>query len=83
MDVGDKIQYRQKTRGLVLENFKSFITEAKEEKYKVVVLTRKPKDNPDQNLLVTASKFQKSAKSLEMESYVVLQLSQSDMFQPC
>ena len=54
-----------------MEQFKSFITEQKDEKYKVVVLTRKPKDNPKQNLLVTASKFQKAAKSLGMESYVV------------
>ena len=54
-----------------MEKFKSFITEVKEEKYKVVVLTRKPKDNPEQNLLVTASKFEKSAKSLGMESYIV------------
>ena len=54
-----------------MEQFKSFITEQKDKKYKVVVLTRKPKDNPKQNLLVTASKFQKAAKSLGMESYVV------------
>ena len=54
-----------------MEKFKSFITEEKEDKYKVVVLTRKPKDNPEQNLLVTASKFEKSAKSLGMESYIV------------
>jgi len=54
-----------------MEQFKSFITEAKEENYKVVVLTRKPKDNPAQNKLVTASKFEKAAKSLEMESYIV------------
>ena len=54
-----------------MEKFKTFITEAKEEKYKVVVLTRKPKDNPEQNLLVTASKFEKAAKSLGMESYIV------------
>ena len=54
-----------------MEQFKSFITEQKNKKYKVVVLTRKPKDNPKQNLLVTASKFQKAAKSLGMESYVV------------
>ena len=55
----------------MVEKFKSFITEAKEEDYKVVVLTRKPKDNPEQNLLVTASKFEKAAKSLGIESYVV------------
>ena len=54
-----------------MEKFKSFITEEKEEKYKVVILTRKPKDNPAQNKLVTASKFEKAAKSLEMESYIV------------
>ena len=54
-----------------MEKFKSFITEAKEEPYKVVILTRKPKDNPEQNLLVTASKFEKAAKSLGMESYIV------------
>ena len=54
-----------------MERFKSFLAEQNQEKYKVVVLTRKPKDNPQQNLLVTASKFQKAAKSLDMESYVV------------
>ena len=54
-----------------MERFKSFLAEQNQEKYKVVVLTRKPKDNPKQNLLVTASKFQKAAKSLDMESYVV------------
>ena len=54
-----------------MEKFKSFITEDKGEKYKVVVLTRKPKDNPEQNLLVTASKFEKAGKSLGMESYIV------------
>ena len=47
-----------------MEQFKSFITEAKEENYKVVVLTRKPKDNPAQNKLVTASKFEKAAKNI-------------------
>ncbi len=54
-----------------MDQFKSFITEEKESSYKVVVLTRKPKDNPKQNLLVTASKFEKAAKSLGMESYIV------------
>ena len=55
-----------------MEQFKSFITEEKEDKkYKLVVLTRKPKDNPAQNKLVTASKFEKSAKSLGIESYIV------------
>ena len=33
-----------------MEKFKSFITEAKEEPYKVVILTRKPKDNPEQKI---------------------------------
>ena len=58
----------------MMKSLISFIdegTENKTEKYKVVVLTRKPKDNPEQNLLVTASKFEKSAKSLGMESYIV------------
>jgi len=57
-----------------MKSLKLFIDEGAEdktEKYKVVVLTRKPKDNPEQKLLVTASKFEKAAKSLGMESYVV------------
>ena len=54
-----------------MEKFKSFITEEKEEKYKVVVLTRQPKDKPEQKLLATARKFEEAAKSLKMESYIV------------
>ena len=54
-----------------MEQFKSFITEAKEEDYKVVVLTRQPKDKPEQKLLATARKFEEAAKSLGMESYIV------------
>ena len=41
----------------MMKSLISFIDEGAEnktEKYKVVVLTRKPKDNPEQNLLVTA-----------------------------
>ena len=43
----------------------------KSEKYKVVVLTRQPKDKPEQKLLATARKFEEAAKSLKMESYTV------------
>ena len=52
----------------------SFIDEGAEdktEKYKVVVLTRQPKDKPEQKLLATARKFEEAAKSLKMESYTV------------
>ena len=52
----------------------SFIDEGAEdktEKYKVVVLTRQPKDKPEQKLLATARKFEEAAKSLGMESYTV------------
>ena len=42
-----------------MEKFKSFITEAKEEKYKVVVLTRKPDDYPNHKSLLTSTKFEK------------------------
>ena len=53
-----------------MEKFKSFITEAKEEKYKVVVLTRKPDDYPNHKSLLTSAKFEKSAKALELDFYM-------------
>ena len=53
-----------------MEKFKSFITEAKEEKYKVVVLTRKPDDYPNHKSLLTSSKFEKAAKALQMNFYM-------------
>jgi len=53
-----------------MEKFKSFITEAKEDKYKVVVLTRKPDDYPNHKSLLTSAKFEKSAKSLELDFYM-------------
>jgi len=53
-----------------MEKFKSFITEAKEEKYKVVVLTRKPDDYPNHKSLLTSTKFEKSAKALELDFYM-------------
>ena len=53
-----------------MEKFKSFITEAKEEKYKVVVLTRKPDDYPNHKSLLTSTKFEKSAKALEFDFYM-------------
>ena len=53
-----------------MEKFKSFITEAKKEKYKVVVLTRKPDDYPNHKSLLTSAKFEKSAKALELDFYM-------------
>ena len=53
-----------------MENFKSFITEQKEEKYKVVVLTRKPDDYPNHKSLLTSAKFEDAAKSLGLDFYM-------------
>ena len=53
-----------------MEKFKSFITEAKEENYRVVVLTRKPDDYPNHKSLLTSAKFEKAAKALEIDFYM-------------
>ena len=53
-----------------MDNFKSFITEQKEEKYKVVVLTRKPDDYPNHKSLLTSAKFEDAAKSLGLDFYM-------------
>ena len=53
-----------------MEKFKSFITEEKEEKYKVVVLTRKPDDWPNHKSLLTSAKFEDACKDLGLDFYM-------------
>ena len=53
-----------------MEKFKSFITEEKKKKYKVVLLTRKPDDWPNHKSLLTSAKFEDAAKSLGLDFYM-------------
>ena len=54
----------------MVEKFRSFITEEKQEKYKVVVLTRKPEDWPNHKSLLTSAKFEDASKSLGLGFYM-------------
>ena len=54
-----------------MEQFKTFITEEKEDKkYKVVVLTRKPDDWPNHKSLLTSAKFEDACKDLGLDFYM-------------
>ena len=53
-----------------MENFKSFITEESNEKYKVVILTRKPKPSEGAKVFKTSVRIEEEAKKLGLDSYV-------------
>ena len=54
-----------------METFKTFLAEEdKKEKYKVVCLTRKPENYPNNKSLLTSAKFEKAAKSLGLDFYM-------------
>ena len=58
-------------RPRVLEKFKSFITEAAEIKYRLVVLTRKPEVSEKVKIFKTSDTIEKEAKSLVLDTYIV------------
>ena len=49
-----------------LENFKSFITESKEDKYRIVVLSVEHGDNS-----ITSKRIKEEAEKLDLPSYVI------------
>ena len=51
-----------------MENFKSFITEAKEEKYRILVVSEKPDNN---DLFHTAQRFVDECKKVDIPCYVL------------
>lgn len=53
-----------------METFKSFLAEEKKDTFKVVCLTRKPDDYPNNKSLLTSAKFEKAAKSLGLDFYM-------------
>jgi RimK family alpha-L-glutamate ligase len=53
-----------------MEDFKSFITESSDEKYKVVVLTRKPEQVGVKPVCATSARIEEEAKKLGIECYV-------------
>ena len=53
-----------------MEKFKSFITEAKDEKYKVVVLTRQPEAAENVKVFKTSKRIEEEAKILGLDVYV-------------
>jgi len=53
-----------------MKNFQSFITEESNEKYKVVILTRKPKPSEGAKVFKTSVRIEEEAKKLGLDSYV-------------
>ena len=53
-----------------MEKFKSFITEAKDEKYKVVVLTRQPEAAENVKVFKTSKRIEEEAKILGLDVYI-------------
>ena len=49
-----------------MENFKSFITESKEDKYRIVVLSVEHGDNS-----ITSKRIKEEAEKLDLPSYVI------------
>ena len=51
-----------------MEDFKSFITESSDEKYKVVVLTRKPEQVGVKPVCATSARIEEEAKKMKIFS---------------